>query len=194
MTVTERGPGIDAIKRAMRKLTRTRVLVGIPSDKANRKKPDANNAAIGYRMENGEPEHNVPARPFLVPGVEKVLPKATKFMQQAAKAALDGNDAKMEERLEAAGQVCENSVRETINSNLPPPLAPSTVANRKYDRAMSGEEPHERQTELDYAHRIAQGMSPGEAQADQGIVALVNTGQLRNSVTHVLEKKSDGNA
>jgi hypothetical protein len=46
-----------------------------------------------------------------------------------------------------------------------------------------------RANEKEYLKQVDAGIDPGTAQSAAGIVALVNTGSLRNSVTHVIREK-----
>lgn len=69
-------------------IARARVLVGIPEAKTARKADPSGgpigNAGLGYIHENGSPKRNIPARPFLVPGVREAGPVAVKHMKQGA--------------------------------------------------------------------------------------------------------------
>lgn len=114
-------------------LSKKDILVGIPSTatERNAKGTPANNALIGYVMENGSPKKNIPARPHLVPGVREAEPKFLPHLKKAAEAALQGNGAEVDRRLHMAGQVAVNSVKAKINSNIPPVLADATLAARK---------------------------------------------------------------
>ncbi|WP_238925097.1 hypothetical protein [Achromobacter insuavis] len=143
----------------MAQLVKKDVLVGIP-DSAPERKEDTplSNAQIGYILDNGSPKANIPARPFLVPGVENVQPEIVEDFRGGAKAALDGNAAGVERALVRAGLRAQNSVRAKIQDGPFDPLAPRTLADRK-KRGRTGEKP------------------------------LLDTGQLRNSVTYVVRKK-----
>jgi hypothetical protein len=66
------GDVIEAISQ----LSNKDVLVGIPDSAPERTDTPITNAQIGYVMETGSPAHNVPARPFLVPGVADVQSNA----------------------------------------------------------------------------------------------------------------------
>lgn len=173
---------------ALEELVGNAVFIGIPEDKASRKDGDSiNNATIGYVMEFGAPEQNIPARAFLIPGVQKAETPALYQMRKAADAALDGDARKIAQYLNAAGIIGANEVRGQINSNIPPALAPSTIMNRARSRGTASQ----RKSELLYLALISAdsgGMDPEGAQTATGIVALVNTGQLRNSVTYVVRK------
>ncbi|MCA7083395.1 hypothetical protein K7G19_07250 [Cupriavidus sp. DB3] len=125
---------VDRLKDVLQSingLVQKQVLVGIP-DSAPERKDDApiGNAAIGYIQETGSPANNLPARPFLVPGVSDSLPKATAQLEKAATAALEGDPAAVERRLSSAGLEAQNSVRAKINSGIKPDLKPSTIADR----------------------------------------------------------------
>jgi len=152
------------IVKALNALPVHDVLVGIPEENADREKSEGpiTNAALGYIHENGAPEVNIPARPFLVPGIHAAEPKLVKYMAQAGKAALDGDQGKIDRILHAAGIVASNSVKDTINAGVAPALAESTLAAR--------------------ARRGRTGNIP-----------LIDTGQLRNSITYVVrnQKKED---
>lgn len=117
---------------ALNTLVQDQVLVGIPSSKTQRETGDPlTNAQIGYIQEHGAPELNIPARPFLIPGVESAEPKYVPYLKQAAEAALQGREELVTRRLDAAGIVAASAVKVLINSNIPPALAPSTLAARK---------------------------------------------------------------
>jgi phage gpG-like protein len=144
---------------AMNSLTMKDVMVGIPKEETARDDTGPlNNATIGYIMEHGAPEANIPARPFLIPGVEACKDKVAKQLAGAAKGAVQGNAIGIEEGLERAGLLAQNSVRAKINSGIGPSLAPSTIAARKR-RGRTGTKP------------------------------LIDTGQLRNSITYVVRSK-----
>lgn len=100
-----------AIIDAINSLTKKDVLVGIPDSAPERGDGPMTSAQIGYVMETGSPAHNVPARPFLVPGVSDVQSECADRLGRAADAALDGNQAAAERSMNAAGQIAESSVK-----------------------------------------------------------------------------------
>lgn len=173
---------VAKVFKSIQDLVGKQVLVGIPDNGQNRRDGEAiNNATIGYVMETGSPINNVPARPFLVPGVSNSRTASLFQLRLAADAALAGDDKKMMQGLQRAGIVASNEVKHVINSNIPPPLKPGTIRNRH-----RGRETKRRESEEVYAGLVAKGVDPGAAQAEVGIVALVNTGQLRNAITYVV--------
>ncbi|AOK61995.1 hypothetical protein WM29_22980 [Burkholderia ubonensis] len=124
---------LDEILKSISGLVQKEVLVGVPDSTAGRKDKGEplSNAEIGYIMENGSPANNIPARPHLVPGVQDAMPKFEPELQKGVEAALDGDLEKVEQRLNRAGILAQNSVRAKINSNIQPKLADSTLEARR---------------------------------------------------------------
>lgn len=180
---------VNSVVGAITQLVGKHVLVGIPESNASRQDDESNghptNAMIGYVMETGSPARNVPARPWLVPGTRESQRDWMPHLKGAATAALDGQPQRSDQELAAAGVVAESGVKRKINSNIPPPLSPATIRGRKYARGTQSRRANEQQ----YLDQVASGIDPGTAQTAAGIVALVNTGQLRNAVTSVVRKK-----
>ncbi|MGU2444432.1 bacteriophage protein [Burkholderia aenigmatica] len=192
MVVKTTRDNLDAVLKSIAALTQKQVLVGVPDSTAGRKDEGEpiSNAEIGYIMETGSPANNVPARPHLVPGVEDALPRVTAQLQRGVGAALSGNVEKVDQALGAAGTLAVSSVRLRIRNNIPPPLAPSTVANRFRQRGTKSQ----RKSEKDYGALIeagaqAAGMSLSEIQSAAGIIPLINTGEYLKSITYVVRKK-----
>lgn len=180
---------VNAVIGSITQLVGKQVLVGIPEANAARQDDETNshptNAMIGYLMETGSPARNVPARPWLVPGVRESLDQAIPHLKGAVVASLDGQPQKADQELVATGLVAESSVKRKINSNIPPPLSPATIRARKYARQTQSRRANEEQ----YLDAVDSGVDPGTAQTAAGIVALVNTAQMRNAVTSVVRKK-----
>ena len=151
------------IVKEINDLTRKDVLIGIPEAETNRQDEDggsapATNAALGYIHEHGSPANNIPARPFLIPGVKDAQGAIEKRLKQAADAALKGDKAAVDRQMHSAGIEAQNSVKTKINSGDFEPLAPATLAQRK-------------------------------ARGRTGTKPLIDTGQLRNSITYVVRGK-----
>lgn len=122
----------DAVRAALKLLADRQVLVGIPSDKTQRNSGDPiDNAALGYIHENGSPARNIPARPFLVPGVRDCMDRVQKFFKAAGLAAIEGNEGGIDRNFNAAGLVAQASVRAKITEGPPPPLKESTLQARR---------------------------------------------------------------
>jgi hypothetical protein len=185
-SVTITKDNVSKVFKEIADLVGKQVLIGIPDNGQNKRDDEpVNNATIGYAMEFGLPANNVPARPFLIPGVKKARSAALRQLRQSADAALNGDAKGVDAGLARAGIVASNEVKHQINSNIPPPLKPETIRGRHRARQTKM-----RESEEVYLRMVARGIDPGAAQADVGIVALINTGQLRNSITYVVRKKS----
>lgn len=149
---------LPKLRVAMSQLTTSDVLVGVPSDKTARKGDPINNATIAYLMDKGSPAQNIPARPFMEPGVEAAKDKIIEQLKRAAQNALSADDGAIEKGLIRSGMIAQSSIRMLINSGIDPALSPSTLAARR-------------------------------RRGRKGTVALIDTGQLRNSINFVIRKK-----
>lgn len=171
----------DKLRDGLALLTGQDVLVGVPADKSHRdgSKP-IGNAALAYIHDNGAPEVNVPARPFMVPGIENAQNKIAERMRAAAEAAIDGRPEGVTRNLNAAGLIAQASIRARITEGIPPPLADSTIRGRRYQRGTATM----RAGEVKELSRRAAGRDPSV-----GLVKpLINTGQLRNAITYVIRR------
>lgn len=178
---------VDNVFKAIRELVGQQVLVGIPESTTSRDEEGSGvtNATLGYIHEYGSPSQNIPARPFLIPGVEKSREDVLVPLKKAAESVLSGDSKKTAALLNAAGTIAESSVKLEINTGNFVPLKPATIRARRYGRNTQSM----RAAEKNYLALIAGGMSPADVQSAAGIRPLVNTGALRNSITHVVRKK-----
>jgi len=180
-------------KASFAQLSKKDVLVGVPSDDDARtskpgEKSSMNNATIAYIQDNGSPAANIPARPFMVPGIEAVKSQIVSRFKGAAQDVLslkDNAPERIDKTLNAVGLITQSSIRSVIGQGIPPPLAPSTIASRFRSRGTKTR----RKGEEKYLDLIAGGADPADAQSEAGIIALVNTGQLRNSINYVIRDK-----
>ena len=177
------------LRGALGKLVKNEVLVGVPAEDNTREndpeeQSGMNNATIAYLMDNGSPANNVPARPFMHPGIKAVQPQITDRLGMAAKRAVT-TEGDVEHDMQKVGMIAQSSIRNLINSGISPALQPGTIANRFRQRKTKGR----RKGEKEYLKNIGEGMSAEEAQSATGIIPLVNTGQLRNSINYVIRKK-----
>lgn len=147
------------IAEAIAVLASTRVSVGIPQDKDERKGDgEINNAALGYIHEHGAPEAGIPERPWLVPGVKSAQDDITVRLKQAGAAALEGKKSVVEKIFHAVGLIGQAAARSYIQASEHfEPLLPRTLKARER-RGRTGDKP------------------------------LIDTGQMRNSVTYVIRK------
>lgn len=162
MPVTKTVDRTAQIFAAANALTKLKAYVGIPAD-AQARQPDGaleaqppSNAVIGYLMENGEPERNLPARPHLLPGIEAAMPQIAPRLEALGKAALQGDISAIQKGLTAVGIIGENAVKAQITDGSFAPLSDRTLKAR-------------------------------QARGRTGTKPLIDTGQYRRAITHVVK-------
>jgi|SRR5215469_8318289 len=170
----------DAIKR----LANTTVMVGIPSDAeqphlnetggratGTEKRTDTSigNANIGYIHETGAPAANIPARPWLSPGVRESQRQWLPYLRRAGILAFEGKLQEADKAFHAAGMKAVDGVKDRIQSNIPPPLAQATVdARRRRSRGST------------YRRK---------AMTADDTTALIDTAQFINSVAYIIRHR-----
>jgi hypothetical protein len=173
---------LPKLKTSFAKLSKSDVLVGVPQEEAPRKdvedKQLMNNATLAFIHDRGSPAANIPARPFMVPGIQNAKPGIVIQFKKAAQNCLHANDGEIGAALTKAGMIAQSSIRSVINAGIAPPLADSTLRARiRSGKAVKG-------AKAELASR-AEGNAPGMDLAKP----LVQTGQLRNSINFVIRKK-----
>jgi hypothetical protein len=164
------------ITEAIRLLQSRCVKVGIPAGPA---RDDAEgegltNAQIGYIHEHGSPKRNIPARQFLLPGIRAAQQQIVAMLEDAGKQALEGNAQGVAKALERAGIVAMNSVHARFVENDWPELAEGTLKKRP-------------KAQRDDDGKI---IRRGKSREEKGKTnPLIDTQQLRKSVTYVVEKR-----
>ena len=176
------GLSLEELHKSLKVLVDTEVLVGIPestterdsSEEATSGSTPPTNSMIGYVMENGMPEQNVPARPWLVPGIRENTDKIASGMLSVSRAVLKGADReRVVKMLMSVGMVAVSGIKNRIDAGIDPALADSTVARR----AAKGRKGAKKELE-----NRAKGMAPGTDLAKP----LVDTGAFRNAINYVL--------
>lgn len=158
MSITTVLDRLPEFREAMRLLTQEAVYVGIPQAEDGRKGGPIGNASLGYIQENGSAARNIPARPFLVPGVRKVADQVAEELGAGAAAVLVGRTDAVRTSYNRAGILAVSSVKATITAGEGfAPLSDATLAAR--------------------ARRGVTRTKP-----------LIDTGQLRASVTYTIRK------
>lgn len=179
-----KGPGLAAVLKNVRALTRTDVLVGVPAENAARDPEPGetgqgpNNAALAYIHDTGLPEQNIPARPFMLPGIMAAEPAITKYLGMAGQQALIGDAAGVERMQHAAGLAAQNAIRGKINEGIAPALSERTLKARAA-RGRKG------------AKKELAARAKGEAPTLTNAKPLVDTGALRNSITYVIRARGE---
>jgi hypothetical protein len=172
---------LPQLMKQLKELASADVLVGVPQETADRKEVgsrEMNNATLAYIHDNGSPAANIPARPFMRPGIQAAKASVAKAFLRGALRALDGNSDALNIALHEAGLIAQRSIRAIINQGIPPPLADSTLKAR----IRSGKAAKGAKAELESR---AEGNEPSTATAKP----LIQTGQLRNSINYVIRKR-----
>ncbi|UKL15085.1 hypothetical protein [Elizabethkingia phage EKP1] len=132
------GDNAAAILDALRQLSGTDVLVGIPEGNAPREDGQLNNAEIGYLQSTGATVEidgetvTLPPRPFLEMGIEDSRDKTTAQLRLAAVEALSGNAVMAGKHLESAGQIASDAARTVIEAgDRLAPLSEKTIQKRR---------------------------------------------------------------
>jgi hypothetical protein len=132
---------VGELNEALKELSKSQVLVGIPSEKAN-----------------------IPARPWLAPGVRESQSQWEPYLSQAVNLAVEGKKAAVDRALNAAGIKAVSAVKNRITAGIAPPLASATIAGRRRRGGQS-------------------------AATSVDTTPLVDTAQMLNSISYVIRKK-----
>jgi phage gpG-like protein len=149
MSVKIKTDKTKAMVREVMQLTRARVLVGVPGDAEphlgsgssgeNERKPETtgappppiNNAALAFIHNGGSPQNNIPARPFMEPGVKAVQDQLADEAIKGARAALDGSKGAGYKALTRMGLLAQAAIRKKITDGPFEALADRTIEARK---------------------------------------------------------------
>lgn len=170
------------LKALIDELASKDVLVGFPEDTSARDddSPAITNAVLAYVHDNGAPEQNIPARPFMSPGMEAATEDVGEILVKAARSLLQPGrrEDDTDRYLTQAGIVAVTSIKKTITAGVPPPLADSTLRDRlRRHKGRQGEK-------LELTSRSL-GNAPSTAYAKP----LIDTGQLYRAVTFVIRAR-----
>lgn len=159
---------VQNIDRVLKFAARQKVLIGIPAEKAGRSDGAMDNATLGYIHEYGAPEANIPARPFLGPGIEAseaiIVAELRRAAEKAITLATDGDvaggKAAITEGQHRIGLKTVSTIQGRITAGLSPPLLDRTVYARLHRKKN---------------RRSGPDMKP-----------LIDTGKLLASITYVI--------
>jgi hypothetical protein len=130
------------------------VAIGFPEDTAARDgTEEINNPTLAAILEHGSPANNLPARPFVEPGLETGRDRLARIMELGIQRTLDGDENGIAWALETAGVEGVSLVQRKMIQGPFAPNAPSTIKRKKSSRP------------------------------------LIDTGQLRQSVSYVVRAK-----
>lgn len=127
---------------------------------------DIRNAQLGYLHENGAPEANIPARPFLIPGIRNAQGRIVGRLKAAAAAGVGGDLGLMTRELHAAGLIAMTAVQSKLRAGPFEPLKASTIRRRRIRSAGSS-----------YRRK---------ATTAADVKPLIDTAQMLHAVTYVV--------
>ncbi len=140
------------------------VVVGIPEEDAAREPSDdepreINNAFLLYINENGSPANNIPERPVMKNGLAKASEDIADQFHLAAKNAFNGGQKSLDKYLNRAGIIASSSIKNAIDDQLGIDSPAESTLRAR------------------------------KAKGFKGTKALIETGQMRNAITHVVRNK-----
>lgn len=182
---TIKASGMDErqLYEALKVLSSRRVLVGIPESGATREDGEPiTNATIGYISEFGSPAANIPARPWLFPGIRVQQDTICAQLLTTAKIAFSGraSGAAIEKSLHVVGMTAVSGIRKRIADGLDPPLANTTL----YKRATKGDE--------GAAWELSWRMAGTDLTNGQLAKPLIDTGNFIKSINYVVANRKAG--
>lgn len=125
-TVTGAGSAKDAIEKALKDfMTDKFVTVGIHEDVGMHDGEDITNAQLGAVMEFGTDDGNIPARPWLSPGVSSGNADYVSLIADGLE-----DETPMLQILNQIGVVAVGKVQQYMVELRTPPNAPSTIAKK----------------------------------------------------------------
>ena len=162
-------------------LTDSDVIVGVPAESSPRSDGKITNSQLAYIHEHGSPARNIPARPFMYPGAMRVRDQAVRMMRQGALDAVLGRGGSADQTLQQVGILVRNSVVAEITDPEPPftPLKPATIRARLRRTAAGRRQ----------LRRLKSDKAVTDWAEDGNIHPLIDTGQLRASITWVVRKE-----
>lgn len=158
------------------------VLVGVPESEAPRKGSKIDNATLAAIHEAGAPSRNIPSRPFMAPGIERVKDQLFSLFTAAAENIISGGDTMP--YLERIGKYARDSIRRYFTAdNGWKPLSAKTIVRRAYNRLADN---------VSFMRASKQRrfkMLVKEVQRQGFQRPLVDKGDLRRSITYVIEER-----
>jgi len=173
---------VNKLNEALMKVADVEVLVGFPEDTTNRPPSEdepagITNASLAYIHDQGAPESNIPARPFMVPAILSIQEKVADKMGQILKATMNGGGVnKVAQGFTQVGLIGKLAIQTTINDGIDPPLAESTLRAR----ARKGRKGAKEELEI-----RAKGLPASTMFAKP----LVDTGELRNAASYAIRSR-----
>lgn len=184
ITVSESGDE-SFLKAALGTLENAKIYVGIPEAETQRKGDPVTNAGLLFIHTNGSPIRNIPARPVIEPSIEANHEPIEDGLHEAASLILDGQSDKALVMLKRVGTFASNGAKKwfTDPRNGWRQNSPETI-RRKLSKLTGAR--------LRKALKVLASVDEhmplvGTTALDDINTPLIDTGELRRSITHVEE-------
>lgn len=162
---------VNKVIRSFGQLAFTNVLVGIPQSEAERdegenSKQPVTNAQLAYIHTHGSPVNNIPARPFIQPAVKDNIEVIRALQKQIVEASVEGKKDRVKKLNNRLGMLVAAKAKQYItHSGKLAPNSPYTIARKKAKAY------HQKNKRI-----AAKEPKP-----------LIDTGQMLNAITYVVE-------
>lgn len=171
---------VAEIEADLQLLADIEVLVGFPEESTDRPDEGITNASLGYIHDNGAPEANIPARPFMIPGIQSVEEKLSDKLGQLARAVVvkGGGPAVIEQGMHQIGLIAQLGIQKTIGEGIDPPLSDRTLrARARRGRGNKG------------ALRELDRRWDGQAPSTEYARPLIDTAEMLKSVKYAIRSR-----
>lgn len=160
--VVEAANRMNVLIKTLKFMKENYVLVGIPQKKTKREKEAITNAELLFIHTFGSPINNVPARPVIEPAIKDDRERLSKMLKASALLYMQGKETEAMDQLKLTGMRCQNVCRAWFtNTKNNWPPNSPAVASEKRRKGSTDPRP------------------------------LIDTGELRKSITYVIVKKGE---
>jgi hypothetical protein len=130
VTVTITQDRLDEVLNVVREADRDEILVGYPEG-STRAEGGIGNAQLAYIHNNGAPAANIPARPFLEPGLINAQTDVAAIARSSLTRALDtGDTSAIVQGMHRMGHAAVGHVQRKISTGPFVPLKPATIRRK----------------------------------------------------------------
>lgn len=158
--VKANSPGMQDLVKALKFMKENSVYVGVPEEDTDREEnANVTNAELLFIHTNGSPVNNIPARPVIEPAIENDKERLSRMMRDAGRDALNGDKSAALEKLKRVGIRGQN------------------IARAWFTNPANGWPPNAPSVA---AAKIRKGSTEPRP--------LIDTGELRKSITYVIKK------
>jgi hypothetical protein len=159
VSVSSSSGNLSDLERIFEDLKKTQVLVGVPQDKTTRAGEPVTNAELCFIHTNGSPVRGIPARPIIEPAIEDDNEVISEILRNALESFLTGDEVGGMRYLEMAGIEGQGASQDWF-TNPKNNWPPNSPQTQAIKRAKGSTDPK----------------------------PLIDTGELRKSITYVIRK------